>query len=500
MAPEFSPALQIAFERASRRALDEGVGEVAGRHLLVGLLAEEEGKPASLVMQFGGDWPAIQAELGLPFAADSDPAVAPHHPSLRIIMLKAREIATQQGDEGTISTDQVLFALLTLDADLRELLERHGLDLAGFKVDMIPEQTPIVLDVPLNFDEPPEQINVGRILDAGANRAREALRTLEDYARFALNDATMTRLYKDLRHAFADAVVLLPANLLLQSRDTLGDVGTTISTFNEWERPTLLSVAQANAKRLQESLRSLEEFGKTVSVEFAQRIEKIRYESYTLERSLVQGENSRQRLAQARLYLLATDASCRASLVGTVKEAVLGGVQIVQLREKGLDDRTLLARAYDLRQMTRDAGALFIINDRPDVARLVEADGVHLGQDDMPIREARRIVDSQMLIGVSTHNLEQLQQAILEGADYVGIGPTFSSPTKEFDALAGLDYVRAACEATSLPAFAIGGITPENVAEVIAAGCRRIAVSHAICAAQDPCRLSRSLRYVLDKP
>lgn len=498
MIPENSPALQLAFERASRRALDEGVGEVAGRHLLVGLLAEDEGKPASLIMQFGGDWPAIQAELGLPFAFDSNPAVAPQHASLRIIMLKAREIASRQGDEGNISTDQVLFALLTLNAELRELLEKHGLDLAGMKGDMIPELTPITLDEPLNFDEPPEQVNVARILDAGANRAREALRTLEDYCRFALNDAMMTRLYKDLRHSFADAVQLLPASLLLQSRDTPGDVGTSISTFNEWERPTLLSVAQANAKRLQESLRSLEEFGKTISIEFAQRVEKIRYESYTLERTLVQGESSRERLANARLYLLATDASCRMSLVGTVKEAVLGGVQIVQLREKGLNDRTLLAYAYDLRQITRDAGVLFIINDRPDVARLAEADGVHLGQDDMPIREARRIVGTQMMVGVSTHNLDQLQQAILEGADYVGIGPTFGSHTKEFDNLAGLDYVRAACEATSLPAFAIGGINVENVKEVIAAGCRRIAVSHAICAAEDPRRLSRSLRYLLD--
>ncbi len=500
MTPEYSPALQIAYERASRRALDEGAGEVQAKHLLVGLLAEEEGQPAALLMRFGVDFPAVQSELGLPFAEGVDPAVAPQHPSLRIIMLKAREVAVHLGDEGGISTDHVLFALLTLNAELRELLERLGLDMASMKVEMIPEQQPITLDVPLNFDEPLEQVNVARILDAGANRVREALRTLEDYSRFALNDTTITRLYKEMRHAFADAVQLLPAGQLLHSRDTLGDVGTSINTVNEWERPTLLAVAQANAKRLQEALRSLEEFGKTISAEFAQRVEKIRYESYTLERALILGEDSRTRLANARLYLLATDSACRASLVGTVKEAVLGGVQIVQLREKELDDRALLAVAYDLRQVTRETGALFIVNDRPDIARLVEADGVHLGQDDMPIREARRIIGSQMLIGLSTHNLDQLQQAILEGADYVGVGPTFDSSTKSFESLAGLDYVRAASAATSLPAFAIGGINAENLPEVLAAGCRRVALSHAICAAEDPRRLSRMLRNMLEGP
>jgi thiamine-phosphate pyrophosphorylase len=211
----------------------------------------------------------------------------------------------------------------------------------------------------------------------------------------------------------------------------------------------------------------------------------------------VQGGESRERLADAQLYVLVTDALCRSSLVGTVKEAALGGAQIIQLREKDLDDRTLLARARDVREVTRTSGVLFIVNDRPDIARLADADGVHLGQDDLPIREARRILGPSALIGVSTHNLDQVRRAILEGADYIGVGPTFTSQTKDFADCAGLDFIHHAVAETSLPAFAIGGIDLDNVAQVRAAGARRIAVSHAICTAEDPRAVAGQLRQAL---
>src|SRR5205807_346035 len=158
-------------------------------------------------------------------------------------------------------------------------------------------------------------------------------------------------------------------------------------------------------------------------------------------------------------------------------EAADGGTQVVQLREKRLDDRELLERARDVRRWTRKVGVLFIVNDRPDIARLAEADGVHLGQDDLRIREARRILGPDALIGVSTHNLEQVRRAVLEGASYIGVGPAFASSTKAFEELAGLEFVRAATAETSLPAFVLGGVTTTNVAEVVAAGGRRVAVS-----------------------
>jgi thiamine-phosphate pyrophosphorylase len=173
---------------------------------------------------------------------------------------------------------------------------------------------------------------------------------------------------------------------------------------------------------------------------------------------------------------------------------------VFQLREKALPDRELLELARNVRRWTRSAGVLFVVNDRPDIARLAEADGVHLGQDDMTVKDARRIAGPEMLIGVSTHSVAQLRQAVLDGADYVGIGPTFPSKTKAFDHFPGLEFVRAASAETSLPAFALGGIDARNAAEVAAAGASRVAVSSAICGSDDPRRAAQLLRAALTSP
>jgi thiamine-phosphate pyrophosphorylase len=495
---EFSPALQLAFARARQLAASDVATQVEPRHLLRGLLAEDEGKAMMLLVQSGADVPSWQAHLGLPAKIDAqEPADLLLHPALESTMIRARDLAVLHADEGTISTDHVLLALLTEDEVLRKELEGFGFDHERLQANIVGTSSPLVMDEPLLLEEPAEEIDTARILDASANRSREALRVLEDHARFALDDAFLCRQWKQLRHDLAQAMRLLPESLLLEARDTLHDVGTAISTEQEWQRTSLHAVVQSNVKRLQEALRSLEEYGKTVAVEFAQQIEKIRYQSYTLEGALVQGGKSRERLADAQLYVLVTDSLCRASLVGTVKEAALGGAQIIQLREKDLDDRTFLARAREVRDVTRSSGVLFILNDRPDIARLADADGVHLGQNDLPIREARRILGPGALIGVSTHNLDQVRRAILEGADYIGVGPTFPSQTKDFDACAGLGFVQQALAETSLAAFAIGGIDLDNVAQVRAAGGRRIAVSHAICSADDPRAIAGQLRQAL---
>src|SRR5262249_44547540 len=154
-------------------------------------------------------------------------------------------------------------------------------------------------------------------------------------------------------------------------------------------------------------------------------------------------------------------------------------------------------RAGKTRRWTKQAGVLFIMTDRPDIARLVEADGVHLGQEELPVKEARRILGPDAVIGVSTHNLDQLRQAILDGASYVGVGPTFPSETKQFEAYAGLEFVRQATAETSLPAFVIGGVNLQTVDAAVSAGARRIAVSHAICQADDPRVVAQALRQRL---
>jgi thiamine-phosphate pyrophosphorylase len=329
-------------------------------------------------------------------------------------------------------------------------------------------------------------MDAARILDAAANRAREALRVVEDYCRFVLDDAFLTGELKTLRHDLTAAFSRLPTGLLLEARETQQDVGTQLSTPAERERHSLREVALVNAKRLQEALRSLEEVGKLFSPDMSQTVEQLRYKSYTLERAVLLGSDARERLGDARLYVLLSGAACKAALDWTIREAAAGGASMFQLREKDLNDRELLERARQVRRWTREVGALFIMNDRPDIARLTEADGVHVGQDELPVKEVRRIIGPDALIGVSTHNLAQLRQAILDGASYVGVGPTFPSGTKEFAEFPGLDFVRAAMVETSLPAFVIGGVTSENVAAAVAAGAGRVAVSQAICQADDP--------------
>jgi thiamine-phosphate pyrophosphorylase len=342
------------------------------------------------------------------------------------------------------------------------------------------------------------EMDVARVMDANFNRAREAARALEDYCRFIRNDRFLTAQIKDLRHNLAEIFMRIPPGLLLTARETLQDVGTTVTALSEYERNSPSQVATANLKRLQESLRTLEEFGKLFAQQFGRDFESVRYRAYTLEKALCGGSHNREKMARAKLYALLTGSQCHSSLDWTVERAVAGGVDIIQLREKTLSDRELLARARDMRRWTHEAGVLFILNDRPDIARLCDADGVHLGQDDLSIQDARRILGSNALIGKSTHSIEQVRQAVLEGADYLGIGPVFPSSTKSFDNYPGLEFIRAASAETSLAAFALGGITPANLEQVVSAGAKRIAVGSAIAKTDDPEQVSRFFRTIID--
>jgi thiamine-phosphate pyrophosphorylase len=158
---------------------------------------------------------------------------------------------------------------------------------------------------------------------------------------------------------------------------------------------------------------------------------------------------------------------------------------VLQLRDKRLNDRELLARAQALRSLTRGR-CLLIINDRPDIAVLADADGVHVGQDELTVRDARKVVGPRGLVGVSTHTIEQARQTAAAGADYIGCGPTFPSTTKQFAEFPGVEFLRRVAGEIRIPAFAIGGITLANLDEVLAAGGTRVAVSGAITNSTSP--------------
>jgi thiamine-phosphate pyrophosphorylase len=324
-----------------------------------------------------------------------------------------------------------------------------------------------------------------RIVDANFNRAAEALRVLEDYCRFGLEDGHLTKCWKVLRHSLAKIQSSIPAQDLLSSRETTADVGTTAKTDQELSRDSIRHVAQASCKRLEQALRSLEEYAKVLAFP-AQELEVLRYQTYTLEKATLLTADSQQRLADARLYVLTDGGDSPSSFAKRALDLCQAGASFVQLRDKRMGDRELLERARQLRQITRTCGTLFILNDRPDLAVLAAADGVHVGQDELTIQDVRRIVGPDMLVGVSTHTLEQARQAVLAGASYIGCGPTFPSGTKRFDSFSGLPFLQEVAAEISLPAFAIGGISGENVGEVLKTGIRRVAVGGAVTGAQEP--------------
>jgi len=222
------------------------------------------------------------------------------------------------------------------------------------------------------------------------------------------------------------------------------------------------------------------------------------------------GTHRRARLAASRLYLVCpptilgggvADRSTRGArqLSELLPAAIAGGVDIVQLREKTLDEEQLLALAREQRALCERLGALFVVNDHPLVARESGADGVHVGQDDMPVAQAREIVGPDMLVGLSTHAPGEIDAADAALVDYIGVGPVHATPTKPGRPAVGLELVRYAAAHATVPFFAIGGIDASNVGEVLAAGASRVCVLRVLADAEDPEHAARRLRERLDR-
>jgi thiamine-phosphate pyrophosphorylase len=208
------------------------------------------------------------------------------------------------------------------------------------------------------------------------------------------------------------------------------------------------------------------------------------------------GARRRTALRRARLYLCTAD---RADLADFVKTVCGAGVDIVQLRDKDLTDRALLERAAVARDAAHAAGALFVLNDRPDLAVACDADGVHVGQDDVPAAVARQIVGTERLVGLSTHAPEELAASAVEPVDYVSAGPVEPTPTKPGRPGTGIDYIRLAAERSPHPFFVTGGVSPATLPAIAAAGATRFVVVRALTEAADPAAVARELRTMLDR-
>jgi len=343
-----------------------------------------------------------------------------------------------------------------------------------------------------------------RLIDANLDRAREGLRVLEDWARFGLDRGDLVVRTKDMRQRLGR----LHRDAYKFARHTATDPAAGLGHPAQLDRRSPSAVVGATAGRVQEALRVLEEFGRSSDPELAGEASGLRYLLYDLEVDLLQacrlaatgGDGRRELLAQCRLYLVTSPV---ADLEAVVAAALGAGVRLVQYRAKeaaGLDDLEKLAQARALRQLCAAHGALFLVNDRIDIALAVEADGVHLGQGDLPPAVARQLLGPDRLIGRSTHALAQLEQAISDGCDYVGVGPVHATPTKPGRAPVGLDYVRQAAAVSPIPFFAIGGVETGNLAAVQAAGAERVAVVRAITEAVDPAAATAALLQALQEP
>ena len=427
------------------------------------------------------------------------------------------------------ATEHLLYGLSLVEDDVGMLLRRHnitperlfeqicrqeGIDTSE------PEVISISWDVPPENSEPagvaPEFVShtcvwddlaaVYRILDASANRAIEAIRVLEDYVRFGLDNLDMVTLTKQMRHELASALRELPRNERLTARNTVTDVGTGIEGTNEYHRFSLADVLGANFSRLQESLRSLEEYGKIVIPQLARTAERLRYQSYTLQKTVMVSlakdsttRGARLRLQESCLYVLVDCRESEANFTALIQSVMLGGADVIQLRDKQVDERLLMQRARQLRRMTADTQTLMIVNDRPDIALLSRADGVHVGQEELAPSDVRQLVGDEMLVGVSTHSIEQARRAVRDGADYLGAGPVFPSSTKAFDSFPGTGFLKQIAEEITLPVFAIGGISLDTLPRVIDCGLRRVAAQSVVTDSQDPAATCRQLKTMLSQ-
>ena len=322
-----------------------------------------------------------------------------------------------------------------------------------------------------------------RILDANLDRAREGLRIIEEWCRLGLNHQPLASECKQIRQELAQWHTWE----LRQARNTPGDVGTDLSHPQEEVRESIDLLLQANLCRAQEALRVLEEYSKLYEPAMAAACKQLRYRVYTIESSLFNSYRLQQ-LQSAPLYLVTSPES---EVLKQVEGALKGGLTLVQYRDKDGNDRDRLEKAEQLCQLCHRYNALFIVNDRVDIALAVDADGVHLGHNDAPVAFAREILGSHKIVGRSTTNKQELNRAIAEHADYVGVGPFYETPTKPGKAALSkeyIDYVKAQCP---VPWFAIGGIDLSNLDAVLTVGAQRVAVVRAIMQAEQPSQVTR---------
>ncbi len=336
-----------------------------------------------------------------------------------------------------------------------------------------------------------------RIIDANLNRIGEGLRLLEDTARLLLNDASLTQQLKTIRHELVTGDPSFNQQLL-QARNSEGDVGINIEAPEQEKPRELPLMVVANSRRVQESLRTVEELAKLPGITpklNSEKFKQARFNLYTIERNLLSRLLRQDKIKHIPgLYaIIDTQALKGRSHLEVASQIIRGGAKTIQLRDKLLSKKELLPIAQQLKELCVEHNVLFIVNDYPDIALAADADGLHLGQNDLPTRVAGKLLPIDKILGCSTTTVDQAVTAESEGADYIAVGSIYPTTSKGTAKVIGLDGLRQIRQAVSLPLVAIGGITQDNAAEVIAAGASSVAVISAILQAESPEEAARQI-------
>lgn len=327
-----------------------------------------------------------------------------------------------------------------------------------------------------------------RLMDANLDRLGEGLRVLEDSARFVLGDIQITETLKRMRHELTSTDPVFRSKLLA-SRNSEGDVGRekAVATI---PRTQLVDLVAANARRTQESLRVLEEYAKLpqIPVEIAERnFEQARFALYEIEKELTLKlirHDKRERISGLYVIIDRQFLAGRSEVEAT-RQVIQGGARVIQLRDKLRNKRDIIAVAHELKQVCIEANVLFIMNDHMDVAVAVDADGVHLGVNDLPVPMAREMMSLEKIIGCTVRTVEQAIKAQEDGVDYIGVGAIYPSSTKADAEVVGLERLHEIKRKVSMPIVAIGGINETNVNPVIETGADSVAVISAVLSTDD---------------
>jgi thiamine-phosphate pyrophosphorylase len=340
-----------------------------------------------------------------------------------------------------------------------------------------------------------------RIIDANLNRTAEGLRVIEDIARLYLNNGTISTQLKNMRHQLVYTSSELQQQLLW-ARDAASDIGKDILVPGEPPAKELASILVANSRRVQESLRVLEELTKAPGMPselISENYKQTRFRLYALEQDILARLLRQDKIQKLKgLYVIIDGQWLKGRRHAEVMRAVIrGGAQIIQLREKIMVKRDIVTLARELRHICAEENVLFFINDYLDVALDCNADGLHIGQEDIPAAAARRLLKPDQLLGVTANTVENALAAQSDGADHIGVGAMFSTSSKEDVHVVGINRIIEIRNTVSLPVVAIGGINRTNIGTVLGSGAAAVAVISAVVSADDPEQAARELVNII---